>query len=123
VFPDRIILWGDGTKSGKSRPILLSEEGWRWPSGSWWKATCRPWASSGRLEGMRARPWGSWADKEFVFHGCRHTFAVRAVEAGVPIRTLQQWMGHETIEMTERYGKVSGLALETARDMMFAKAA
>jgi integrase len=123
VFPDRIIFWGGGTKSGKSRPILLTEEGltlakWLVVEGN------MPNAQQLRTDWKAARKaMGLLGDKEFVFHGCRHTFAVRAVEAGVPIRTLQQWMGHETIEMTEKYGKVSGLALEKARDLMFAQAA
>lgn len=123
VFPDRIILWGEGTKSGKSRPILLTDEGkalakWLVTEGN------MPTQQQLRTDWKAARKtMGLTGDKEFVFHGCRHTFAVRAVEAGVPIRTLQQWMGHETIEMTERYGKVSGLALETAKDLMFKVAA
>jgi integrase len=36
-------------------------------------------------------------------HGLRHTFAVQCARAGVPMRTLQHWMGHERISTTERY--------------------
>lgn len=123
VFPNRIIFWGDETKSGKSRPIPLTDEGheladWLVVQGN------MPSPQLLRTDWAKARKsMGLTADKEFVFHGCRHTFAVRAVEKGVPIRTLQSWMGHETIEMTEKYGKVSGKALETARDLMFSEAA
>lgn len=121
IFDNRVVLWGDETKSGKSRPILLTPEGleladWLFVKGN------APTQTQLRDDWDKMRKTRKeWkADKEFVFHGCRHTFAVRAVEAGVPIRTLQQWMGHDTIEMTERYGKVSGKALESARDLMFA---
>lgn len=127
VFPDRIIFWGQTaegrTKSGKSRPILLNAEG---AALAKWLVTEGNMPTAGQLRGdwkVARKAMGMEGDDEFVFHACRHTFAVRAVEVGVPIRTLQQWMGHETIEMTEKYGKVSGKALETAKDLMFGSAA
>jgi integrase len=36
-------------------------------------------------------------------HSCRHTFATRAIEAGVDLPTLQRWLGHATITMTAAY--------------------
>jgi integrase len=36
-------------------------------------------------------------------HGLRHTFGTRMAAAGVPMRTLQEWMGHRDISTTERY--------------------
>lgn len=59
-------------------------------------------------------------DEDFVFHACRHTYATRAVDAGVAIRVLQKLMGHKTIQMTERYAHVRDEALMAARDRMFA---
>ena len=38
-----------------------------------------------------------------TFHGLRHTFGTRMASAGVPIRTIQEWMGHKDIETTEKY--------------------
>jgi integrase len=32
--------------------------------------------------------------REIRFHDLRHTFGTRMAAAGVPIRTLQEWMGH-----------------------------
>lgn len=58
-------------------------------------------------------------DTCFVFHACRHTYATRAVQAGVPIRVLQKLMGHKTIQMTERYSHVHDEMLMDARDRMF----
>jgi integrase len=38
-------------------------------------------------------------------HGLRHTFGVQCARDGVPMRTLQQWMGHKRISTTERYAR------------------
>lgn len=40
-------------------------------------------------------------------HMLRHTFASHAVMKGVPIRLLQEWMGHASIEMTMRYAHLA----------------
>jgi integrase len=37
------------------------------------------------------------------FHDLRHTFGTRMAAAGVPIRTLQEWMGHADIKTTLIY--------------------
>jgi integrase len=37
------------------------------------------------------------------FHDLRHTYGTEMAAAGVPMRTLQEWMGHASIETTERY--------------------
>jgi integrase len=34
------------------------------------------------------------------FHDLRHTFGTRMAAAGIPIRTLQAWMGHSDIKTT-----------------------
>lgn len=33
-------------------------------------------------------------------HSLRHTFATRCAEAGIAAKTVQQWLGHKTLEMT-----------------------
>ena len=33
-------------------------------------------------------------------HSLRHTFATRCAEQGVTAKTVQQWLGHKTLEMT-----------------------
>jgi len=40
---------------------------------------------------------------DHVFHDLRHTFGTTMAAAGVPLRTLQEWMGHRHISTTERY--------------------
>jgi site-specific recombinase XerD len=45
--------------------------------------------------------------KDFTWHCLRHTFASRLVMAGVDLRTVQELMGHKTIQMTCRYSHVT----------------
>lgn len=45
--------------------------------------------------------------KDFSWHCLRHTFCSRLVMAGVPIKTVQDLMGHKTIQMTARYAHLS----------------
>jgi len=40
--------------------------------------------------------------QDFTWHCLRHTFASRLVMAGVDIRTVQQLMGHKTLQMAVR---------------------
>ena len=37
------------------------------------------------------------------FHDLRHTFGTRVAAAGVPLRTLQEWMGHRDFKTTLIY--------------------
>ncbi len=42
-----------------------------------------------------------------TFHELRHTFGTRMAAAGVPIRTVQHWMGHADIKTTQIYAHYS----------------
>jgi site-specific recombinase XerD len=44
-----------------------------------------------------AKPW----------HALRHTFAAHAVMSGMPLFTLQKFMGHSTPEMTQIYAHLA----------------
>lgn len=50
---------------------------------------------------------GKLDDPQWVPHMLRHTCASRLVQRGVPIATVQQWMGHATITTTLRYAHLS----------------
>jgi integrase len=43
------------------------------------------------------------AVREVRFHDLRHTFGTRTAAAGVPLRTLQEWLGHRDFTTTLVY--------------------
>lgn len=53
---------------------------------------------------------------EFVVYTFRHTFATRAIEAGMPIPMLQKIMGHANIKTTMKYVHVDQSAVDAAYD-------
>jgi integrase len=48
------------------------------------------------------------------FHDLRHTFGTAMAGAGVPMRTLQEWMGHRDLQTTQRYADYAPSAHEAA---------
>ena len=48
------------------------------------------------------------------FHDLRHTFGTRMAAAGVPLRTLQEWMGHADSKTTQIYADYAPSANEAA---------
>ena len=49
-------------------------------------------------------------------HTLRHTLATHMSQRGVPLRIIQQWLGHERIETTGRYLHVAPEFMESALD-------
>lgn len=45
--------------------------------------------------------------RQIRWHDMRHSFASQLVSAGVPIRQVQDWLGHSTIMMTMRYAHLA----------------
>jgi integrase len=98
-------LWGDRTKTGRSRSVPLTDRA---------KALLEaylPWSFS---EDALRRSWerakaamGLTLDEHFVLHACRHTCATRLVERGVNLRIVQTYMGHRAIKTTLRYAHVN----------------
>jgi integrase len=56
----------------------------------------------------------AWLDEVHRFHDLRHTFGTSMAGAGVPMRTLQEWMGHRDIATTQRYADYAPSAHEAA---------
>jgi integrase len=50
--------------------------------------------------------------REVRFHDLRHTFGTRTAAAGVPMRTLQEWMGHRDFKTTLIYADYMPAARE-----------
>jgi site-specific recombinase XerD len=45
--------------------------------------------------------------KGYTVHSCRHTFASELLNAGMRLEVLQQLMGHQDIEVTRRYARLT----------------
>jgi integrase len=53
-------------------------------------------------------------DESHRFHDLRHTFGTRMAAAGVPMRTLQEWLGHRDLATTQIYADYAPSAHEAA---------
>jgi integrase len=62
-----------------------------------------PLAKAAILRRFRKALDAAHLDATHRFHDLRHTFGTRMAAAGVPMRTLQEWMGHRDIATTQRY--------------------
>lgn len=57
-------------------------------------------------------------DDQFVPHCLRHTCASRLAQAGVPLITIKEFMGHKSIQVTMRYAHLAPNQLEKAREAL-----
>lgn len=73
-------------------------------------------------EAMRAAGLGSLIGREngITFHSLRHTFGTRMAAVGVPMRVLQEWMGHRDYATTLIY---ADFAPDAAQGATFAELA
>lgn len=111
VEPRWVHLWK--TKNGQSRSVPLNDELYKLLSDLVYKGF--PGYFQLRDQWQKARKaMGLDDDDTFVFHACRHTYATRAIQAGVNIRVLQRLMGHKTIQTTLRYAHVDDKTLADA---------
>ena len=59
---------------------------------------------------LHERLWGACRRaglREIRWHDLRHSFASQLVSAGVPLRQVQDWLGHSTMQMTMRYSHLA----------------
>jgi len=61
---------------------------------------------------MRAALKAAKLDSSHRFHDLRHTFGTRMAAGGVPMRTLQEWMGHRDLATTQIYADYAPSAHE-----------
>lgn len=57
-------------------------------------------------------------DSEFVIHALRHTCASRLVNAGVDLYVVKEWLGHSSIQITERYAHLNPSKLVQAVEVL-----
>jgi integrase len=77
-------------------------------------ATGGPLSKRSLLKRYRRALAAAQLDTAHTFHHLRHTFGTRMAATGVPMRTLQEWMGHRNIETTQRYADYAPSAQESA---------
>jgi integrase len=53
------------------------------------------------------------------FHVLRHSIATHMVEAGIPMRQIQDWLGHRDLRSTEIYAKVSPQARDATAELFY----
>jgi site-specific recombinase XerD len=118
-----------GNKNGRGRVVYLAADA-RQALAAWLKErqpfnvkqlffTQRSQGLSRVTVGARFRRYLETADIQgpYTVHSLRHTFATDLLNAGVPITTLQELMGHVNISVTQRYARVSDA---TKRQQYFA---
>jgi integrase len=102
------------TKSGRERKVPLSREleralrAIRHLRGK--LVFCNPDGRPLSLWQLHERIWGACRRaglRRIRWHDLRHTFASHLVMANVPLRQVQDWMGHSTIMMTMRYSHLA----------------
>ncbi|WP_136525723.1 tyrosine-type recombinase/integrase [Geomonas ferrireducens] len=57
-------------------------------------------------------------DREFVMHSLRHTCATRLLDRGIDLYTVKEWLGHSTIQVTERYAHLNPSKLAHAVEVL-----
>ncbi len=73
----------------------------------------RPWSTDGAARELK-RLCERTGVRKIGWHALRHTFASHIAMRGVPMRSLQQLLGHSTISMTERYAHLGAASLHDA---------
>jgi integrase len=112
---DRRVLTVPRSKHGEKRRVYLNDDAvaafrllWRFSEGK--GSVFAHLYNSSKTIG--ARGWFNVALSDagianFHWYDPRHTFASRLVVAGVDIRTVQELMGHKTIQVTRRYAHLA----------------
>lgn len=120
IMSERKILIYIGEKNFKGRAVYYSEDAEQ-ALQQWLKQ--RSTDSAHIFPGRSGRPsityvtaWNAMrnileraglSDKGYSLHNLRHTFATDMLNAGMRIEVLQQLLGHQEIEMTMRYARVT----------------
>jgi len=61
---------------------------------------------SGKIAERARRQWAAAGMEPITLHECRHTYASFLMAAGYTLRELMEYMGHSSLQATERYVKL-----------------
>jgi len=120
IMSERKILIYIGEKNFKGRAVYYSEDAEQ-ALHQWLKLRSNDSAhlfpgKSGRPSISYVTAWGAMrktleraglSEKGYSLHNLRHSFATDMLNAGMRIEVLQQLLGHQEIEMTMRYARVT----------------
>ncbi|MBT8361411.1 MAG: tyrosine-type recombinase/integrase [Desulfobacterales bacterium] len=125
ILVERKILIYLGEKNFQGRAVYYSEDA-EWALQDWLKERNKE--SDYLFPGKVGRPNLSYTSaytamrkvleraglsgKGYSLHNLRHTFATDMLNAGMRLEVLQQLLGHQEIEMTMRYAKMTDLTRE-----------
>ncbi len=62
--------------------------------------------TSGKLAQRARRAWADASLQPITLHECRHTYASFLMAAGYTLRELMEFMGHSSLQATDRYVKL-----------------
>jgi integrase len=109
-----IRLWGDETKSGKSRIVPMTDrvaaivKRRQEEAGDERRVFHDLDVNTAQYAWSKVRQHMKMTDDpHFVLHALRHTFATRALKRGVSLPVLQKLLGHADIKQTMRYAHVA----------------
>jgi integrase len=119
IVGDVLTVHGLGAKSGQTRHIPLNSEAvsvlHRW----------RAQSSGDRVIAVDTSFKTAWASllkaakiTRFRWHDLRHHFASRLVQAGVPLNTVRELLGHADLTMTLRYAHLAPAQTRAAVDLL-----
>ena len=101
-------LLADRARAGAQEPVFLSQRGKALTRFGIYKIVRR------HTRGLSARNGGS-PGAPVSPHHIRHTTAVHLLESGVEVNVIRDWLGHASLETTNRYAEIT---LETKRQAL-----
>ncbi len=101
------LLDKDNEASISEHPVFTSRQGRPLTRSGIYKIVCRH-AGNLSVRGTDARP------RKVSPHVFRHTTAVHLLEAGVDVNVIRAWLGHVSLETTNRYAEINIQAKEAA---------